>query len=394
MKDNIQTRYGSQDYYYPPGHYVSSSQVIKAQTSFTCRNGETSGDFTSPTSYGFAKSVTNNDEGLYRRKDGPYDAQTWVGPFATNHPRTITWTPWSSNGSLYEDALGDLMNEVRSGNQVVVDLAEAGSTMAMLRATNSFNGRVSEILDIIHGEIKAEKRYFRRLDKRDRTQKILDFATNRWLEYRYGWQPVASSVYTALDILHKENLERVRTIVGRSRLTTEEAVPYSESTFFAGQLQGLYTTRKTERCRVVVEMYTPATGIWDWTSLNPSVIAWELLPLSFVADWFVSVGDSLAYLENWLLWKNQFKSGYVTHTGIGTEDWLLADTATNGYYTLTVKQSGTIESSYKSRIVLTALPLPFAPRVKVNLNAHRTLDAVTLVSTFWRKKIRKFGLEF
>lgn len=394
MKDNTQTLSGSLDYYFPPGNFVSSSLVTKAQTEFKTRNGEGGTNHTAPTSYGFSKSVTNNDHGLYQRKDGPYDAQTWVGPYACTQPRTIVWTPWTTLDALYETALGDLMDEVRGGNQVVVDLAESASTINMLRASNSLGGRVSEVLDIIHGEIKSEKRYFMRHDKRDRTQKILDFATSRWLEYRYGWYPAVSSVYSALDILHKENLERRRTIIGRSRSVTIEEDRYTVSNFFGGSVQGLYKTSKTERCRVVVEMYAPGSGIWDWTSLSPSVIAWELLPLSFVADWFVTVGDSLSYLENWLLWKNQFISGYVSYTGKGTEEWLLSGTSSNGYYSTTYKQSGTIESSFKNRIVLTELPLPFAPRVKVNLNAHRLLDSVSLISSLWRKKIRKFGLSF
>lgn len=394
MKDNTQTRNSAIDYYFPPGHYVSSTPTVRSQTILTTRNGEGGTNHTAPTSYGFRKRLITNDVGYMTRKDGEFDQQSWIGPYPPSLPDQLGWTPWTTFDPLYERALGNLMDEIRGGNQVVVDLAESASTMRMVSAQNNAGSRIAEILDIIHGEVKRKRKHFERLDKRDRTQKILDFATGRWLEYRYGWLPLVSSVYDALDILHKENLERVRTVVGRSRDLHNREIPFEEINFFGGKIQGLHKIHAIERCRIVVEMYTPGSGIWDWTSLSPSVIAWELLPMSFVADWFVSVGDSLAYLENWLLWKNQFKSGYITYTGIGTESWKLQGSSTNGYYTLTSSKSGKIESSFKNRIVLTELPLPFAPRVKVNLNAHRSLDAVSLIASGWRKRIRKIGLTF
>lgn len=292
------------------------------------------------------------------------------------------------------------MDEVRGGNQVVVDLAESASTMRMVRANNNLVGRVNEIVGVIAGEIKRADRggffgkYYDRRDRRDRTQKILDFANSRWLEYRYGWLPLVGSVYDALDILHKENLERVRTVVATSKREVNGTRSYEGHSTFIGNIPGKHTHNGTERCRVVVEMYTPGSGIWDWTSLSPSVIAWELLPMSFIADWFVSVGESLAYLENWLLWKNQFRGGYVTYSGKGSENWKIAGVLDNGSTNISMSWSGGGDSSFKNRIILSELPIPFAPRFRINLNAKRVLDSVTLASSNWRKQIRSFGKSY
>lgn len=400
MENNTQTSIGSWDYYYPPGNFVDSTPQIKQRTEFTCRNGVGGSDFKTPTSYGFRKRTTWNNDGYYIRQDAGYQAQHFYGPHPGGLDDPFKWSPESQFSELFEVALGRLMDEVRGGNQVVVDLAESASTMRMVRANNNLVGRVNEVLGIIAGEVKRADRkgffgkHYDPRDRRDRTQKILDFSNSRWLEYRYGWLPLVSSVYDALDILYKENLERVRTITATSKREANGTRSYAGHSTSIGIIPGSHTHTSTERCRVVVEMYTPGAGIWDWTSLSPSVIAWELLPLSFVADWFVSVGDSLSYLENWLLWKNQFRGGYVTFSGKGSENWKTSGVLNNGTTDISMSWSGGGDSSFKNRIVLTELPLPFAPRIRVNLNAKRILDSVTLASSFWRKQIRGLGRNY
>lgn len=400
MESNTQTSIGSWDYYHPPGNFVASTPQIKQQTSFLCHNGTKGSDFSRPTSYGFRKRTVWNDNGFYQRQEAGYQAQQWFGPHPGGLGDPFGWTSYSEFSELFEVALGRLMDDVRGGNQVVVDLAESASTMRMVRANNNLVGRVNEIVGIIGGEIKRADRkgffgkYYDPRDRRDRTQKILDFANSRWLEYRYGWLPLVGSVYDALDILHKENLERVRTIVATAKRRTNGTRSYAGHLTFIGTVPGIHTHEATERCRVVIEMYAPGAGVWDWTSLSPSVIAWELLPMSFVADWFVSVGDSLSYLENWLLWKSQFKSGYVTYSGKGHENWKISGVLNNGSSSITIRRSGGGDSSFKNRIVLSELPLPFAPRVRVNLNASRILDSVTLAASTWRRQIRGFGRQF
>lgn len=392
LQSNTQTKYGQWHYQYD-GNFISAVDKIRSQKVFTARNGLLGSNFSLPTDYGFHYRDRANASGIYSRKQSGYPEQLWTGYDDYMPSDPFQWDAHTNFPDLLEIALGRLMDDVRGGNQVVVDLAESASTLAMFKASNNFTSRVGEIFDVIAGEVKRKRRHFERLDIRDRTQKILDFAQSRWLEYRYGWQPVAMSVYDGLDILHKENLERVRTIVATSKRNITGKAPFNEGTVI-GTLQGSHEWDGFERCRLVVEMYTPGAGIWDWTSLNPSVIAWELLPLSFVADWFVSVGDSLSYLENWLLWKNQFRSGYITYSGKGEEIWGIDSQISTSEYTFRRRLEGNASSAFKNRFVLTELPLPFAPRIRVNLNATRLLDALTISSGMFRKQIRGFGKSY
>lgn len=395
MKDNTQTRYGLITNFSPPGVPTSSFVVESGKTVFTCYNGEGRGNFSAPTPYGFRKrKVSYAPTNSFYRKDGTYDALEQIGPWSVGLSDPFGWTPTSSFPELLEVALGRLMEDVRGGNQVVVDLAESASTLNMVRAQNNMGNRVSEVFDILAGEVKRKRRLFERLDRRDRTQKLLDYANSRWLELRYGVMPVIYSVYDAMDILYKENLSAVRTLVATAKRPVNGKRDFEEVNFFGGTIPGSHYHNGIERCRLVIEMYTPGSGIWDWTSLNPSVIAWELLPMSFVADWFVSVGDSLAYLENWLLFKNQFRGGYITYSGRGDEYMEHRGSSSNGYYTIRRNMTGEGSSSFKNRVILTEMPLPFAPRIRVNLNASRLLDAVTLSASTWKRQIRGFGRQF
>jgi len=153
------------------------------------------------------------------------------------------------------------------------------------------------------GLIRAAGRRVRR--KRVRS---LDPAFDLWLEYKYGWVPLLSDVHGAVQALHEREKEgnRVRVAV-KSGAKSED---YEKITGAGFPLVGLNATldvqRKTKhRCMVRLD-YVKSDSPWaPWSSLgitNPLTVAWELLPWSFVADWFVPVGAYLDILDADLGW--------------------------------------------------------------------------------------------
>lgn len=114
-----------------------------------------------------------------------------------------------------------------------------------------------------------------------------------WLEYTYGWSPLVSDVYGAMSALQK-GVSGSGTPVsarsgrggigrGRERGTSDSAAnlakPMAQSAVFSG-------TVSNPGARTLQEL-----GL-----ANPAALAWELLPYSFVADWFLPIGDILAAL--------------------------------------------------------------------------------------------------
>lgn len=104
----------------------------------------------------------------------------------------------------------------------------------------------------------------------------------RWLELQYGWKPLLSDIHGALKLMH----EKPPSWYVKSVTTTKQKVENSD---YSGEVD----TRVTFKALVTVTnpnlVAFNSTGI-----LNPAVIAWELVPYSFVFDWFLPVGDYLS----------------------------------------------------------------------------------------------------
>jgi hypothetical protein len=115
-----------------------------------------------------------------------------------------------------------------------------------------------------------------------------------WLAYQYGWKPLLQDVYTGYSILQGQ-VEKPQLIhvtrrvagsydiarVGREAsyrvfLDVDASVPVSVTCRLYGRVND-------QQLRNAV-----ALGLE-----NPAAIAWELLPFSFVIDWFLPIGNAL-----------------------------------------------------------------------------------------------------
>lgn len=119
----------------------------------------------------------------------------------------------------------------------------------------------------------------------------LKFASNAWLEMRYGWTPLIYDVYGGAESIAKllhDNREDV-TLSAFYKIS-EQLVPSSSN--FVGSGFGTHIFRYD--CAFQISnpklRNTSSLGL-----TNPALIAWELVPFSFVFDWFLPVGN---WLEN------------------------------------------------------------------------------------------------
>jgi len=118
--------------------------------------------------------------------------------------------------------------------------------------------------------------------------------TSHWLEYVYGWRPLIQDAYDAAEILADS--------IGSD--PSPEGVLKSSGKvsqgFTVGDENSLVTTSDVHECVARLTAYyrleSEGRAILARTGIsNPALLAWELLPYSFVVDWFVPVGT---YLEN------------------------------------------------------------------------------------------------
>jgi len=153
---------------------------------------------------------------------------------------------------------------------------------------------------------KLEKKITRRSRSLPRTLPGRDeFASSAVLELQYGWKPLLSEVHNALVDVAERFLKDDRDIMirgGGSSNGEWQTSPRSNPSTLGTTI---VRSNSVNKCRVGYLCFAQiikadrrtAAGIG---SQNPLEIAWELLPFSFVADWFMPIGawvDSLGALE-------------------------------------------------------------------------------------------------
>lgn len=211
-----------------------------------------------------------------------------------------------------------------------------------------------------------------------------DALANGWLELQYGWKPLLNDVYGSAETLSKfQNPEDH--IHGQVRKTSKMQIPreFRCSSFVSGWNDLLWTGVLNEESTAAIKFapdefltMLPALGL-----TNPLAIAWELVPYSFVVDWFIPIGDFLYQLD----------------AGIGVkveQAWLSTRQETdmkmvavkNGYNDVFTDLGTWGEGKVWRYTRSTWDPSEIVfPPVKFGLNVSRTLTSLALLRTAFRR---------
>lgn len=109
----------------------------------------------------------------------------------------------------------------------------------------------------------------------------------KWLELIYGWKPLLSDIHGALTAPHALSIPEFW--VKSTVLTKQHIEEYDRSI----DLDYRVTFKTLVRVTNPVEYSAQRLGL-----TNPLLIAWELVPYSFVVDWFLPVGGYLESLDS------------------------------------------------------------------------------------------------
>lgn len=261
----------------------------------------------------------------------------------------------------YNRALGKLYDRLRGELDLSIDLLEARQARSMMERGLRDLYRMTETV-----------RRMRRSPFRT--------ASNLWLEWTYGWRPLASSIYNSVELFSKG----AKTGFIRVKVNGTDMDRRSPSWNATGDstIPAKTVETSSKRC-----MFDCRFGIDDsvlnnlgsLSSLNPVSIAWELVPYSVVFDWFIDIGSYLRNLESSLLYRSAFIAGFYT------ESYKVEGTTivSGSYNASGLNRSWDLRGSYrytgKRRSVLTSSPLPRPPSFKVDLGMNRLLSAASLL---------------
>lgn len=120
----------------------------------------------------------------------------------------------------------------------------------------------------------------------------------RWLEMQYGWKPLLGDVHGAAKAIAKERSNRNRISV--KGVYTQGDVFAERSESGAGyELVEFSRSNARSSCRL--DYICPDGDALITASqlglINPFSVAWELVPFSFMIDWFMPIGRVLNVLD-------------------------------------------------------------------------------------------------
>lgn len=290
--------------------------------------------------------------------------------------------------ALQSELVAELRRQVKGQTvNTVVVAAEASKTFAMIGDTASL--LASTFVDLKKGRFQsAASRLGLRLSKnrvrRFRKQHGKDphlAAENAWLQLQFGWKPLLSDIYGAAEHLAKVQTDLVRTKVHVKKSITLSDTYVSNELLFGSWAWPIRRTRSSQYdISMTCHFADGGSALHQSSSLgltNPASLAWELLPFSFVVDWFLPVGNYLDSLDATL--GLGFQRGCQT-TFIRTQGDLYANRSASGqvgeYY-------GSASASYETinvtRSVLTTFPSPVLPSFKNPFTMTHVVDSIALL---------------
>jgi hypothetical protein len=119
--------------------------------------------------------------------------------------------------------------------------------------------------------------------------------SSKWLELQYGWKPLLKDVESGAEfIAHKLSVPIQQ--VHRMSLQKSVKQTYVTNTYGPSRpdLNVIGESLVVVRRSLKVTVAEPPSAMQSLGLLNPEVVAWEIMPWSFVIDWFLPIGS---YLE-------------------------------------------------------------------------------------------------
>lgn len=216
-------------------------------------------------------------------------------------------------------------------------------------------------------------------------------ATSRWLELQYGWQPLLADVYGSCRALaERDSTDWI--VTGKGSVIDRIDVDKMTGTSMAygrGRAKGFRGAYGRIDAFPGNDLLTSFTGLGI---TNPAELAWELLPFSFVVDWFVPVGSFLSSLDALLgydlcFWSySEMKKCNWSHTLQGYSFMSGGGVYENVY---DLSGSASKQSIRLRRVTSTSVPLPEYPYIKDPRSLTHMANGMSLLAQVFGATDRK-----
>lgn len=225
---------------------------------------------------------------------------------------------------------------------------------------------------------------------------------NNWLEFHFGWSPLVSDIHAAVEILQGPvppiRVRATQTLQGSDWFVAPVVKRTNPNAFNAASSTETWTKRRvfdvSVACGARVRVTNP--NLWLANQLgfvNPLVVGYNVIPFSFVLDWFINVEQFLSQGTDFLglaveqPWTTKRYRAVLDHRDYVTMRYWAGGQYPNDRYTYVTTQNDFLGQAIHVRrsLGLPAVVLKWRP-LKLP-SWQRALTSVSLVV----QKMRKAG---
>jgi len=266
-------------------------------------------------------------------------------------------------------------------NLLATNIARIGKAYAALRGGN-FAGAAKALGVAIPSSGSGFARRFRRNQSRA--------VSTGWLELQYGWYPLISDCYGVVEVLQQRfsDMNPIQVISAVESIQRDKSdVSFIGDLTRATTYTSRYDVKVVCRFRLSQELLHTATQLGI---TNPALIAWELLPFSFVVDWFLPIGN---FISSWdatlgVDFLHGSETTFKKNQARSLSVWNGPKTVPAGWKHYN-KLTGNAESWHESvscvRVLLSDFPAPIIPVFKDPLSVTHFFNALALLKLNLRK---------
>lgn len=221
----------------------------------------------------------------------------------------------------YNQAYARAISQMSDSAQLGTAFAELGSSVQMVvKRSMQIVGTLRELR---RGNVVGAAKILWETDKPIKTKRYVsptkrraENVASQFLEWHFGWEPLIKDIHNAIKVL--EEPVKATKIIGRAtdnfQWTNGPVANFSRQTSITGALDAV----------VGFEFVVDNPNLYLANKMgltNPATIAWELVPFSFVVDWFGNVGQVLSGMTDFLgtSRRNPYTT-YVVKAGVNF-DW-------------------------------------------------------------------------